>query len=164
MEFKDIERSVVAARACLHPLLIRESIGAQIPDDRGESRAQFHPESIRITVLHPSVSAIDHIFIHLAGLCVLLENLIKLRTHRLFHLFFFPVVELADDADLIRHGSIRAEYNPAILRMSSHVFICIKHISVKKFLKVHLSPLVKSAHISKQNSHEFYHDQSSLPE
>ena len=140
MQLINIERGVIASCPLFHPLIIRKLIGIQITDDRSKTRPQFHTESIRITVLHPPVLTIDHIFIHLTGSGVFFKNLIELGADRHFHLLLRPVVEFPYNTDFICFGCIGTEHDAPILYMGTHVFICVKQIPVIKFLKVHLLP------------------------
>ena len=141
MKFIDIERLIKVSGAVLHPLAVREFKLAQIPDDRCEIGPELHTETIGVAVLHSAVPAIDHILVHLSGFGARNTDLIKLRADRLYHLLFLPVIELADDHDLLRLRREGPEDDAILLYMRTQILVRVIDIPHVELLKVHIPSL-----------------------
>ena len=105
-----------------------------------EHLTQLHAESVRITVFDPAVLAVDDILVHLADLCALHLDLIKLSADGLRHLLFLPAVELADEHYALCLRRKGPEYYAVIFNMRAQILVRVIYISHIKLLKVHMSP------------------------
>ena len=138
MKFIDIERLVKVSGAVLHPLAVCEFKLAQIPDYRCEIGPELHTETIGVAVLHSAVLSVDHILVHLSRSGACYTDLIELRADRFHHLLFLPVIELADDHNLLRLRREGPEDYAVLLYMRTQILVRVIDIPHVELLKVHI--------------------------
>ena len=136
MQLINIQRPVKVQAPGLHPLIIRELVLIQVPDDGGPVGPQFHAKAVGVAVLDPAQFGIDDILVHLADPGLFDCQLPEAVPLRRFHGQFLPVAELADQRYFIRVQGKSAENDPlpVLGRMRAEVIICVKGCAVIKFL------------------------------
>ena len=93
-------------------------------------------------MLHPAVSAVNDIFVHLTGPCAFNSDLIELGALGLCHFFFLPAVELADDRDALSLRCESPKNHSVLLHMRTQVSVRVVDLPHVEFLKIHDSPLL----------------------
>ena len=140
MQLIDVEGFVKIPSPVLHPLGVGKLEFIEIPYYGCEIRPQLHAETVRVAVLHPAVSAIDDIFVHLTFFRTLNSDLIELGADGLCHLFFLPVVKFAYNRDSFRLRRESPKDHGVSLDMSSQILISVIHITHVELLKIHDDP------------------------
>ena len=62
----DVQRTVEAARAPLHPVGVRKRVFLQIPNNRARARTQLHAEAVGVAMVLRAVCARNHVLVHLS--------------------------------------------------------------------------------------------------
>ena len=138
MNFINVEWFLTAVTAVLHPFGILELISVHITDDGSTVRAEFHAETVRITVIDRiSAAVINTIFIHLSRFCFRNVAFPEISIINLVHFFFLPVVEFTDHGDPGCGRCEGAEGYSVFFCMCTKILISIKNFSCVKSIEIH---------------------------
>ena len=143
MDLIDIQRLVLAITAGLHPFPIIKMVPIHITDQRGRIRAQLHPVTIRIAMVHAaSVFAVNPVFIHHSGNSIRYLTFPEMPVMNLLHRRFLPAIKFPDQRNPGRPGRKCAKHRSMLCQMRTQILIRVKYFSCIKPIKVHKNLLV----------------------
>ena len=146
MHFINIKRSVIIFVSVFHPHFIVKSVFRQIHNIRSAVRSKFHTETIRITMFYsPPFFRINHIFIHHPDFCPLTFQFINSAFFKRNHFLFRPLIKFSKHRNFRRPRCVSPKHHSVFFFMCSKIFICVKCLTLIKFLKFHTnSPSIQS--------------------
>ena len=136
MELVDIQRLVFAVISFLHPFLVMEGVGIQIPDNGSVGRTHIHAKAVGIAVIRIAVVMVDPVFVSIVQICVPDKDLIKFFIQDGPHGNFIAVDK---NGDLLRMGSIDTEGGSVVGIVGSEPGIGVHDVTGKKAVYIHFS-------------------------
>ena len=100
-----------------------------------------------ITMLYtPAPFCINAVFVHHSDFSLRTFQFIDTTLPVLLHLLFCPMIKLSKHRHLRRSRRVCPKHHPVFLFVCAKIPICVKRLSLIKFLKLHLNSPSKQSH------------------